>query len=190
MKKIIFALICIINITSGCSSSNNSASTFLNSESDLYGEENSSLFSLRNIQSGFMIYNILDQKGREQSGWKLIPQETPIEVLATTPGGWIQFKDPVTQQCLNARGGRALSKGTCDIRDKESLFILIPSTTGAVQIQSVYSGDCILDKNNTDSFLFGKCISDLQQPQLIVPEKNLWMLNPPVTPSTPAPITI
>ncbi|EBX7469999.1 toxin [Salmonella enterica subsp. enterica] len=189
MNKSIFIFTCMM-IISGCSSTNNNQSVFVSSGSDLSDTENGSLFSIRNIQSGFMIENILDQKGQEQSGWQLIQQETPAEVLAITPGGWVQFKDPVTQQCLNAPGGMALSKGTCDIKNKESLFILIPSTTGAVQIKSVYTGNCILDKNNTDHFTFGKCIADFRQPQLIVPPKNLWMLNPPVTPSPPAPVTL
>ncbi|SUG15045.1 Cytolethal distending toxin A/C family [Salmonella enterica subsp. arizonae] len=99
-----------------------------------------------------MITNILDQQGREQSGWELIQQETPIEVLATTPGGWIQFRDPITRQCLNAINGVALTKGTCDLKNRESLFVLIPSTTGAVQIQSVNSKTCVIDQDNTDHF--------------------------------------
>ncbi|EDQ1985366.1 toxin [Salmonella enterica] len=191
MKKNIIMLFFFTSILTGCGSSvNNERLVSLNPGEDISGAENGSLFSIRNIQSGFMITNILDQQGREQSGWELIQQETPIEVLATTPGGWIQFHDPITRQCLNAINGVALTKGTCDLKNRASLFVLIPSTTGAVQIQSVHSKTCIIDQDNTDHFLFGRCVADIQNPQQVVPEKNLWMLNPPVTASSMAPINI
>ncbi|AOV97669.1 hypothetical protein A9798_12395 [Edwardsiella hoshinae] len=192
MKKnsiIIISAFLLLNLLSGCSSSEKKVQlgAFETGANSPAGENNS-LFSLTNIQSGFMINSVLDQSGREISAWRMTQQETPVEVLVTSPSGWVQFNDPLTNQCLNALSGRSLAKGSCD--GKASLFILIPSTTGAVQIQSVVSGMCIVDKENEAFFKFGKCVADFTQPQLIVPEKNLWMLNPPVTVSTLAPINI
>ncbi|HHR4052556.1 TPA: toxin [Salmonella enterica] len=182
MKLVI--IIFLINILAGCVTS---ASNELNG---VFDSENGSLFSIRNIQSGFMIPNTLDQHGRELKGWQLVPKVTPVEVLVNFPGGWVQFKDPFSSNCLAAQRSLAINKSTCDINNKDTLFILIPSTTGAVQIQSVSSGLCIIDKGSNDNFQFGKCIADFQHPDLIIPEKNLWMLNPPVTASSVAPLRV
>lgn len=149
--------------------------------------ENSALFSIRNIQSGYIINNVLDRFGRELNNWQLVPQVTPVDVLAINPGGWVQFKDPESFSCLIDDEGRTISKGSCDIKNKSSLFILIPSTTGAVQIKSFSSGKCLVDKVEGAGFVFGECVADVSRPFLTVPEKNLWMLNPPVTASSIAP---
>ncbi|ECY4647022.1 toxin [Salmonella enterica subsp. enterica] len=149
--------------------------------------ENSSLFSIRNVQSGYIINNVVDQFGREMNNWQLVPQVTPADVLAINPSGWVQFKDPKSFSCLIDQSGRSISKGTCDIKNKSSLFILIPSTTGAVQIKSFSSGKCLVDKLEGAGFIFGECVADASRPFLTVPEKNLWMLNPPVTASSVAP---
>ncbi|EKC2495426.1 toxin [Salmonella enterica] len=179
----------LFSILSGCSSSEESEQPGAsNANSDSITPENGSLFSLRNIQSGFMIPSVLNQEGREISGWRLIQQPTPAEALVHSPSGWVQFNDPLTERCMIAASGLNLVKGACNTR--ESLFILIPSTTGAVQIKSVVSGKCILDQEDGDVFKFGECIADIQKPQLIVPERNLWMLNPPVTVSSIAPVKL
>lgn len=184
MKKKLIILISTISLLAGCSTTGN------NEHSDAFNTENGSLFSVRNVQSGFMISNVLDQQGYELRGWQLIPQITPFEVLAQSPSGWVQFKDPGSDYCLVAQAGRSLSKSICNVKNKETLFILIPSTTGAVQIQSVASGTCIIDKEDSDNFKFSKCIADVRRPDLVIPEKNLWMLNPPVIASSIAPENI
>ncbi|HBZ9867804.1 TPA: toxin [Salmonella enterica subsp. houtenae] len=142
---------------------------------------------MRNVQSGYIINNVVDQSGREMNNWQLVPQVTPSDVLAVSPGGWVQFKDPMSFSCLTDQGGRSVSKGSCDIKNQSSLFILIPSTTGAVQIMSFTSGKCLVDKAEGAGFIFGECVADVSRPFLTVPEKNLWMLNPPVTASSVAP---
>lgn len=160
----------------------------LSEDADALSEENGSSFSLRNVQSGSIIPTALNQQGRETSSWQLVPIKTPADILAQDPSGWIQFKYPNSSICLSALGGRALSKSECDINDKETLFILIPSTTRSVQIKSVSSKKCITDQGNDDFFHFEECIADFNKPFLVIPTKNLWMLNPPVTSSPVAPI--
>ncbi|EIK1318295.1 toxin, partial [Salmonella enterica] len=93
-------IICVINLVSGCSA------TGTNETSNAFDTENGSLFSIRNVQSGFMIPNVLDQQGQELRGWEVVPQVTPVEILAQSPSGWVQFKDPGSTNCLVAQSGR------------------------------------------------------------------------------------
>ncbi|EAO6410083.1 toxin [Salmonella enterica] len=153
-----------------------------------FSAENGSLFSIRNVQSGSFIENQLDQFGRELANWQIVPQVTPASILATNPSGWVQIKDPESSQCLSAQGGESLGKVICNIRNKDTLFILIPSTTGAVQIKAFGSGKCLADKTTGSNFIFDNCVADVNRPFVPVPEKKLWMLNPPLTESSVAPV--
>lgn len=172
-RLVLFFLIVIL---SGCSNNN----MLLLSSNDDLGQENTSLFTLRNIQSGFMLYNGLDQQGRETLGWSLVEVETPIEASLVDQSGWIMFQSPGTNQCLGSPDGRVLIKMPCNSSGNKTIFTLITSTTGAVQIKSIPSGMCILDSSNSGlSFPLGKCINDIQKLYEVIPQRNLWMLNPP-----------
>lgn len=173
MKRL--AIIFTMLLIAGCSSSQEVA----NNQIDELGKENNSLFTFRNIQSGLMIHNGLDLHGRETIGWEIVPVKTPEEALVTDQSGWIMIRTPNTDQCLGTPDGRNLLKMTCNPTDKKTLFSLIPSTTGAVQIKSVLSGLCFLDSKNSGlSFETGKCIADFKKPFEVVPQNHLWMLNP------------
>ncbi|EAA8634481.1 toxin [Salmonella enterica subsp. enterica] len=152
----------------------------LNPSDNDFVRENNSLFTLRNIQSGFMLYNGLDQQGRETTGWEVVEVDTPLEAQVTDQSGWIMFRNPGTDQCLGTPDGRVLMKIKCNSSGNKAIFSLIPSTTGAVQIKSVAYGQCITDSKNSGlSFPLGKCIADAGKPYEVVPQMNLWMLNPP-----------
>ncbi len=184
MKRIrrVFFLTIILALT-GCTGSQNVYLETL----DNFENENTSLFTIRNIQSGFMIINIPDQHGREIGNWQVVPINTPVDVLVNDPSGWIQFKDPSSNQCLSVLNGRSLSKSECNYKNKETLFVLIPSTSRAVQIKSVSSQKCITDKGNDSFFHLENCVADFNRPNLVIPTKNLWMLNPPISSSMVAP---
>ncbi|EED1372246.1 toxin [Escherichia coli] len=173
MKRLI--IIVTILLIAGCSSSQEADNNLI----DELGKENNSLFTFRNIQSGLMLYNKLDQHGRETTGWEVVPVKTPAEALVTDQSGWIMIRTPNTDQCLGTPDGRNLLKMQCNPTDNKTLFSLIPSTTGAVQIKSVLSGLCFLDSKNSGlNFETGKCIADFKKPFEIVPQSHLWMLNP------------
>ncbi|ECO4849921.1 TPA: toxin [Salmonella enterica] len=145
-----------------------------------FEKENNSLFTFRNIQSGFMIYNALDQQGRETTGWEVVEVDTPLEAQVTDQSGWVIIRNPKTDQCLGTPDGRVLLKLKCDSAGNKAIFTFIPSTTGAVQIKSVPYARCITDSKDSGlSFPLGKCIADAGKPYEVVPQMNLWMLNPP-----------
>lgn len=169
------AFISILWMT-GCSAPSTS---FIEQDFDDLGKENSSLFTFRNVQSGYMIHNGLDQKGRETIGWEVVPVKTPVEALVKDQSGWVMIRTPNTDQCLGTPDGKNLLKMNCDPMNKKTLFSFIPSTTGAVQIKILLSELCILDSVNSGlSFNVGKCVDDFTKPYEVVPQRNLWMLNP------------
>ncbi|EBP3056818.1 TPA: toxin [Salmonella enterica subsp. enterica serovar Reading] len=174
MNKIL--IMCTLAVLSGCA--HNSLQS--GSGGDDSGKENNSLFTFRNIQSGFMLYNALDQKGRETTGWAVEEVDTPLEAQLTDQSGWIIIRNPGTDQCLGSPDGRVLMKMKCTVAGNKTMFSFIPSTTGAVQIKSVPYGTCVSDsKDNGLTFPLGKCIADPGKPYEVVPQMNLWMLNPP-----------
>lgn len=178
MKKI--TLLITTLLLNGCTSESN----LIKKTSNELGNENNALFTIRNIQSGYMINNTLNQQGRETKGWEIIPVRTPEELLITDQSGWIMIRNPGTDQCLGTPDGYNLIKMDCNTPEKMTLFSFIPSTTGAVQIKIIYSGFCLTDSLNGGlSFETGKCIADLTKPSEIIPQRNLWMLNPQNTPS-------
>ncbi|EBD0958123.1 toxin [Salmonella enterica] len=173
MKKL--AIIFTALLIAGCSSLSDTG----NNQTDELGKENNSLFTFRNIQSGLMLHNGLDQHGRETTGWEVVPVNTPVESLFTDQSGWVMIRTPNTDQCLGTPDGRNLLKMDCNPANKKTLFSFIPSTTGAVQIKIVFSGLCVLDSKNSGlSFETGNCIADLKRPFEVVPQSHLWMLNP------------
>lgn len=150
-------------------------------------EENNSRFSLRNIQSGQVIINISDQQGRELVGWELFSVSVPDREASKYPGGWVEFSVPSSDRCLALVNSTTLDKAPCGASGNITVFTLIPSTTGAVQIKSVGFGTCIQDVDlGTDHFTMGRCIEDVSNPTETVPERSLWMLNPP---SNESPLT-
>lgn len=172
--KVLLIVFYVFLIT-GCTSSMD----IRNAPADELGKENNSLFTFRNIQSGLMLHNKLDQHGRETIGWEIVPVKTPSEALVIDQSGWIMIRTPNTDQCLGTPDGINLLKMTCNPADKKILFTLIPSTTGAVQIKSVLSGLCFIDSKNSGlSFETGKCIADIKKTFEVVPQGHLWMLNP------------
>ncbi|HFW5421927.1 TPA: toxin [Salmonella enterica subsp. enterica serovar Wandsworth] len=174
MNKIL--MLWILVVISGCA--NNTLQP--NSGGDNLDKENNSLFTFRNIQSGFMLYNALDQKGRETTGWAVEEVDTPLEAQLTEQSGWIIIRNPGTEQCLGTPDGRVLMKMKCTAAGNKTIFSFIPSTTGAVQIKSVPYGTCVSDSKDSGlSFPLKKCIADPSKPYEIVPQMNLWMLNPP-----------
>ncbi|EFC2186175.1 toxin, partial [Escherichia coli] len=145
--------------------------------------ENSSLFSIRNIQSGRLINNILDRTGKEQKGWEIIPQETPQQLKASYKNGLVKIVNPKTDQCLAVLSGRTVAKAPCASGDNITLFSFIPTTTGAVMIKNVGANKCISDViSGTDIFKVDVCITSQTE---TIPVSMLWMLTPP---NLPAPI--
>ncbi|WP_160171666.1 RICIN domain-containing protein [Vibrio cholerae] len=155
-----------------------------------FSGENNARFGLRNLQSGLAIVNVPDERSRDIVGWDLISIDVPEQDTSKYPGGWVAFNVPGTDKCLALLNSNSLGRAPCDSSGNIAVFTLIPSTTGAVQIKSVRFGTCIQDvEPGTDKFTMGKCIEDPSNPMEIVPERSLWMLNPPSSESTVTPLS-
>ena len=135
--------------------------------------------SLRNIASGELL--VVNNKF---SIWIIDEVQNPGYLNNRFSVGIVQLRianNP--KKCLATNGaGLKARLNQCDELEKgnhSTLFSIIPASNGAIQIQSVSSGLClIINKNNLSSKtpILGNCELNLTS---FVPFENLWALLPP-----------
>ncbi|WDB52787.1 toxin [Escherichia albertii] len=142
------------------------------------------LVNIRNVLTGGIIRNPV---GRDfnVNNWVISEVKTNDLDLISAPGGHIQIKNPDGNECLAIFKGQLAVAKVCSENNRNALFTLITSDTGAVQIQSIVSGQCL-----GSDFKLTKCVNDLGRPFDMVPTGLLWMLNPPLSPAIMSPLTL
>lgn len=137
--------------------------------------------SLRSLETGVPLSNQQYQDNR-QFVWhieEIDAKKTPFKLSH----GLSQFKALGFDRCLYTFKTR-LIVSHCDPLDSNTLWALLPTDTGALQIESIGSGKCLTAGNSYSDFRLGDCVKN-QNTSISV--KNLWFLAPPFTPAKISP---
>lgn len=137
--------------------------------------------SLRSLETGVPLSNQQYQDDRQYiwSVQEIDPAKTPFKLSH----GLSQFKALGFNRCLYTFKTR-LIVAHCDPLDSNTLWALLPTSTGALQIESIGSGKCLTAGDSYSDFRLGDCVKD-QNTKISV--KNLWFLAPPFTPAEISP---
>ncbi|HHW7483091.1 TPA: toxin [Escherichia coli] len=142
------------------------------------------LVNIRNVLTGSIIRNPVGSDFNVNN-WVISEVKTNDLDLISAPGGHIQIKNPDGNECLAIFKGQLAVAKICTENNRNALFTFITSDTGAVQIQSILSGQCL-----GSDYKLTKCVNDLGHPFDLVPPELLWMLNPPLSPAIMSPLTV
>ncbi|RIY32866.1 hypothetical protein CKF54_04010 [Psittacicella hinzii] len=135
------------------------------------------LISLRSLATGVPLNNQV-LAGDDKYVWQ-ISEVMPQGKTA----GLTQFKVPGTARCLYTLQGRIIS-ANCDPFDNGSLWQVIPTTLGGVQIKSVRAQMCLSAGTSYDDFTLAPCQED---ERTLVPLKLLWVFAPAAVNATLVP---
>ncbi|EMM4085590.1 toxin [Shigella flexneri] len=146
------------------------------------------LVNIRNVLTGGIIRNPVGSDFN-MNNWVISEVKTSDLDSISAPGGHIQIKNPDGNECLAIFNGQLAVAIKCTESNRNALFTFITSETGAVQIKSIGSGQCLGNGESITDFRFKKCVDDLGRPFDTVPPGLLWMLNPPLSPAIISPLT-
>jgi cytolethal distending toxin subunit C len=146
------------------------------------------LVNIRNVLTGGIIRNDAGSDFNVNN-WVISEVKTSGLDLISAPGGHIQIKNPDGGECLAIFNGQLAVATKCTESNRNALFTFITSESGAVQIKSIGSGQCLGNGESIIDFRLKKCIDDLSRPFDSVPPGLLWMLNPPLSPARMSPLT-
>lgn len=190
MRTVIMIFVLLLT---GCTSDGvnqrNFLTQFAGNNAPIDPEPSPVLVSIRNVLTGGIIRNPVGS-GFNVNNWVISEVKTNGLDLISAPGGHIQIKNPNGNECLAIVGGQLAIAKRCVENDRNALFTFITSDTGAVQIQSIGSGQCLGNGGSITDFRLTKCVNDLSRPFDSVPPGLLWMLNPPLSPAIMSPLTI
>lgn len=139
------------------------------------------LISLRSLETGVPLYNAQYQDDRKNL-WivkEVLPALTPFKTLS----GLTQFKVPALSRCLYTIQDRFVV-ASCDPADAGSLWQIIPTTLGGVQIKSMRTGTCLSAGDRYSDYRLAPCQEDETK---LVSVKRLWIFAPPAIEATLAP---
>lgn len=144
--------------------------------------------SIRTMSTGESIY--ADGKGTELN-WNLVEVMLPGYLTRKFPFGAVQFRHiSKDDKCLMSNG-LWLSVGECSavkLGDHRTLFSLLPTSSGALQIQSIATEGCLVvessGKKIAQSIRLQPCFTNAHAP---IDLRWLWVLTPPVIDAKLAP---
>ncbi|URL01649.1 hypothetical protein L4F91_09015 [Avibacterium sp. 20-126] len=138
------------------------------------------LISLRSLETGVPLPNqqYTDMRNQQWIISEVLPSETSL-----TKSGLTQFRAIGFPRCLYSIQNRFIT-ANCDPRDNGSLWQLIPSTLGGVQIKSVRTELCLSAGQSYSDYQFAPCQEDENKP---VSTKLLWILAPAAMPASLSP---
>lgn len=139
------------------------------------------LISLRSLATGGILVNgqYTDERNLTWTIREVLPEKTFFQ----NTSGITQFQTPGLPRCLYTINNRIIT-ANCDPLDAGSLWQLIPSTKGGVQIQSMRSQQCLSAGDRYTDFRLTDCQTD---PNQIVSPKLLWILAPAANQATLSP---
>lgn len=130
------------------------------------------LLTLRNIATGELLRN--NQYEDERNLIWIIEEVPPEKTFFQTSSGITQFHTPDLPRCLYTIQNRIIT-ANCDPLDAGSLWQIIPTTKGGVEIKSLRSGQCLSAGDSRLDFRLENCAEDPEQPASV---KLLWVFAP------------
>ncbi|HAI6731091.1 TPA: cytolethal distending toxin type I subunit CdtC [Escherichia coli] len=189
MKTVIVLFVLLLT---GCAAEpanqRNLLTQFVGNNAPVDPEPSPVLVNIRNVLTGGIIRNPVGSDFNVNN-WVISEVKTNDLDLISAPGGHVQIKNPDGNECLAILNGQLAVAKQCSESDRNALFTFITSDTGAVQIKSIGSGQCLGNGESITDFRLKKCVDDLGRPFDTVPPGLLWMLNPPLSPAIMSPLT-
>ncbi|MFC0309193.1 hypothetical protein ACFFHK_05655 [Gallibacterium trehalosifermentans] len=130
------------------------------------------LITLRSLATGSPLTN--GQFPDERNLTWIIREVLPKSTLFHTSSGLTQFKVPNLERCLYTIQNRIIT-ANCDSFDSGSLWKIIPTVKGGVQIKSLRSEMCLSAGNSYSDFRLAPCQED---PNKNTSVKLLWIFSP------------
>lgn len=137
--------------------------------------------SIRTMSTGELLYagNKLDE-----TNWDMVEVLLPGYLSKKFPFGAVQFRHTTNKDKCLMSNGFWMALGDCslvDSGDYRTLFSLLPTSSGALQIQSIASDGCLVvessGKKIAQSLRIKPCFSDRQS---TIDLRWLWILTPPI----------
>ena len=190
MKTVIVLFVLLLT---GCASEpanqRNLLTQFVGNNAPVDPEPSPVLVNIRNVLTGGIIRNYVGVDFNVNN-WVISEVKTSELDLISAPGGHVQIKNPDGSECLAIFNGQVAVALKCTESNRNTLFTFITSESGAVQIKSIGSGQCLGNGEGITDFRLKKCVDDLGRPFDLVPPGLLWMLNPPLSPAKISPLTV
>lgn len=144
--------------------------------------------SIRTMSTGESLYA---GGGVAELSWNLVEVMLPGYLTRKFPFGAVQFRHiSKDDKCLMSNGFW-LSVGECSavrFGDHRTLFSLLPTSSGALQIQSIATEGCLVVESNgkkiAQSIRLQPCFTNAHAP---IDLRWLWVLTPPVIDAKLAP---
>lgn len=139
------------------------------------------LISLRSLATGVPLNNQQFQDDRKFV-WQIseiFPEQSDLRQAGLT-----QFRAVNTNRCLYSIQNRIIT-ASCDPQDNGSLWQIIPTQLGGVQVKSLRVGKCLSAGNSYDDFILAPCQEDESR---VASVKLLWVFAPAAVNASLVPI--
>ncbi|OBX05989.1 hypothetical protein QV06_00080 [Gallibacterium genomosp. 3] len=130
------------------------------------------LITLRSLATGSPLTN--GQYEDERNLAWIISEALPQQTLFSNQSGLTQFRAPDLQRCLYTIQNRLIT-ANCDTFDSGSLWRIIPTKMGGVQIKSLRNNLCLSAGNSYSDFRLANCQESETQKASV---KLLWLFSP------------
>lgn len=177
----LLSIIAMLTNVVSCVSTNGSAQNKLQISTIEDVTQVNPLISLRSLETGVPLRNGQYKDDRDFQ-W-IMSEVAPTQTLLKNNIGLTQFKAPDLPRCLYTIQERLIT-ASCDPLDNGSLWRIIPSTLGGVQIKSLRNGLCLSAGDSYSDFRLAECQEIENQ---TVPIQRLWIFAPPAMPASLAP---
>lgn len=143
-------------------------------------EQVNPLISLRSIETGVPLAN--NQYQDERNLQWIISEVSPTQSTSKR-AGMTQFRVPNLERCLYTIQNR-LIVASCDPQDFGSLWKIIPTVLGGVEIKSMRTNTCLSAGNGYSDYKLAPC---QENENIRVSPKLLWFFAPAVMPAKLSP---
>ncbi|OBV29976.1 hypothetical protein BKN38_05715 [Helicobacter sp. CLO-3] len=128
---------------------------------------------------------------KDDVNWNVVEVPLPGYLSKKYPFGAVQFQHiKQADKCLISNGFWTALGDCAGVAngDHRTLFSLLPTSSGAFQIQSIAAEGCLVaesnfDKKNTQSLKIAPCYNDIRVP---IDLHWLWILTPPIIDAKPS----
>ncbi|QLD65637.1 hypothetical protein [Avibacterium paragallinarum] len=111
------------------------------------------LISLRSLETGVPLIN---GQYKDQRNFQWIISEVPASETTFKKAGLTQFRVPGLERCLYTIQNRLISE-SCDPKDAGSLWVIIPTVLGGVEIKSMRTNTCLSAGRKYNDYRLAPC---------------------------------
>ncbi|MFQ1014233.1 hypothetical protein [Avibacterium paragallinarum] len=138
------------------------------------------LISLRSLETGVPLIN---GQYKDQRNFQWIIREVPESETTFKKAGLTQFSVPGLERCLYTIQNRLIS-ASCDPKDAGSLWVIIPTVLGGVEIKSMRTNTCLSAGRKYNDYRLAPC---QENEKITVSPKLLWFFSPASMPAKLSP---